>query len=107
MEATSTKPQALCLDAVKEPVFTLTLKGKSYEFEPFELADKLQAEMKALQEAPSAETFKKIRDAVGIPELSSTQCFAVLGGLFDFIKNLPEVKKLSDLTQSSSASTRA
>jgi hypothetical protein len=107
---TSSEPHPLDLDAVKTPVFEIIFRGQKHTFEPFQLADKLQAEMKLLvkdSDPPSSTTFEKIRLAVGLSDLSSTQCFAVLGALHDFIKALPEVKKLSDLTQNSSASTRA
>ena len=111
--------KACNLDAVKEPTFDVVFQGKTRSFDPFKLADKLQAAQRAVEAgSTSLQNMNAIRTGLGFAALAdddvnasetltNVQCLAVIGALYDFVKSIPEVKKLSDLTQNSSDSTRA
>lgn len=87
------------LDEVKEPTFDVVSGGVTKSYNPWDLAQQLES-LQGADATKLASSIDKVREVFGIATLTVTQALALLGALFDFIKEQPELKKLQGLTQS-------
>ena len=89
----------LILDEVKEPEFVVVSKGVEHKYDPWALAKQLESLQGVDAKQLSAST-DAVKAAFGLPDITVTQCLALLAGLFEFVREIPEIKKLQGLTQS-------
>ena len=101
----------LDLDMIVDPQFEVKFDGQIRTYDPWKTSaalEKIKSSGDVIAQANG------IREALGFPPekegvktLTTNQCFEVMAALFEFLKELPTIKKLVDLTQSFLGSTRA
>jgi hypothetical protein len=96
-------PSLTDLDEVKEPRFQIKYRGEIKEYDPWQVQRKLSAATNP--GVTLDDQLATIRAAFELQDMTPQQCFAAMAGCMEFVRETPELKKLSDLTQSFSGST--
>ena len=101
------------LDAAPEPIFKYRFNGTLREVNVWTLSEKLEAIKSSTPDgAVIANQADSIREAFSLPKVGAVaengetvktpttqQCLALMAAFFEFIQEIPEVKKLSALMQ--------